>query len=254
MSFWPGTVKPLISEPEQQRAEDRAQERADDARPEAVGDEDREVPEGEAHHHPHQRAHQRGLPCRRLRGFFGLSDRRRRRRRRRSPAAPGCRPARSPLGPRAGAAAAGGAAGRAAAAAWAAWRRRVAPRCRGCATMSSNSSRETCVGSCGAVTDARRAALALGLDVDRRRPRSRPRRPARSRARRGSGGSGVAYTGSRSFQCTSTGPAMKTDEYVPESVPMSSANAKSLQRLAAEQEQRDHRQRRAEARSPASAR
>ena len=41
---------------------------------------------------------------------------------------------------------------------------------------------------------------------------------------------------------------MKIDEYVPEAMPTSSANAKSLQRLAAEEQQREHRQQRAEAR------
>jgi hypothetical protein len=36
------------------------------------------------------------------------------------------------------------------------------------------------------------------------------------------------YTGSRSFQCTSTGAAMNTDEYVPDATPTSSAKPKSL--------------------------
>ena len=54
--------------------------------------------------------------------------------------------------------------------------------------------------------------------------------------------------GSRSFQCWSTGVAMKIDEYVPDAMPISSAKAKSLQRLAAEQHQREHRQQRAEGR------
>ena len=45
-----------------ERAEDRPEERADDPAPEAVGQEDREVPEGEAHHDPGEHAHQRLLP------------------------------------------------------------------------------------------------------------------------------------------------------------------------------------------------
>ena len=39
---------------------------------------------------------------------------------------------------------------------------------------------------------------------------------------------------------------MKIDEYVPDAIPTSSAKAKSLQRLAAEQQQREHGQQRAE--------
>ena len=35
------------------------------------------------------------------------------------------------------------------------------------------------------------------------------------------------YVGSRSFQCVSTGEAMKIDEYAPDATPTSSANAKS---------------------------
>ena len=57
---------------EDDRADERAEERADDPAPEAVGQEDREVPDGEAHHHPGEHGHQRRLPCRRLRGFFCL--------------------------------------------------------------------------------------------------------------------------------------------------------------------------------------
>ena len=46
---------------EQRRADQRADERADDPAPVAVGQPDREVPEGEAHHHPSEHAHQRYL-------------------------------------------------------------------------------------------------------------------------------------------------------------------------------------------------
>src|SRR5919108_4118760 len=64
--------EPVDREPEEQRAEHGAEERAHDPRPEAVRHEDREVPDREAHHDPDERAHQRGLPWRRLRGFFGV--------------------------------------------------------------------------------------------------------------------------------------------------------------------------------------
>ena len=50
------------------RADQRADEGAHDAAPEAVGQEDREVPDRETHHHPAEQRHQRDLPCRLLRG------------------------------------------------------------------------------------------------------------------------------------------------------------------------------------------
>src|SRR4051794_31237614 len=53
-------------------ADHRAGERADDAGPPAVGQEDREVPERDRDHDPDEQAHQRGLPCLRLRGFLGF--------------------------------------------------------------------------------------------------------------------------------------------------------------------------------------
>ena len=76
-----GHGEAVDQEAEEDRAEDRAEEGADDPRPEAVGDEDREVPEGEAHHGPGERAHQRGLPClpRRLAAADGAWAWRRRR-------------------------------------------------------------------------------------------------------------------------------------------------------------------------------
>src|SRR5215211_7041042 len=144
-------------EPEDDGAEQRAEERADDARPEAVGDEDREVPDGESHHHPDERAHQRGLPWRRLRDFFCLA----------SPppsagglgASPCGRGAGLSVPPAARARARRPPAGRPAAAA-AGLRADASsmPRLR---TMSSKSVRETRVGSCGAVieTPARRRSL-----------------------------------------------------------------------------------------------
>src|ERR1044072_8988897 len=57
-----GDREPVDRPAEDDRAEPGAEERADDARPEAIRDEDREVPEGEAHHRQGERAHQRGLP------------------------------------------------------------------------------------------------------------------------------------------------------------------------------------------------
>src|ERR1044071_4732670 len=51
----PGDREPVNDEPEQERADDGAEERADDARPEVVRQEDREVPEGDAHHEPGDR-------------------------------------------------------------------------------------------------------------------------------------------------------------------------------------------------------
>src|SRR3954451_3861663 len=45
-------------EAEHHGADHRADERAHDARPEAVRQEDREVPDGQADHHPHEHGHQ----------------------------------------------------------------------------------------------------------------------------------------------------------------------------------------------------
>src|SRR3954447_9313085 len=55
--------EPVDQQAEDGRADDRAQEGTDDAAPEAVGQEDGEVPEGEAHHDPREHRHgYRGLP------------------------------------------------------------------------------------------------------------------------------------------------------------------------------------------------
>ena len=63
VAFWPGTsqrrdLHAVDDQPDDDRADQRADERADDAAPEAVGQEDREVPDGQAHHHPGEQAHQ----------------------------------------------------------------------------------------------------------------------------------------------------------------------------------------------------
>ena len=96
---------------------------------------------------------------------------------------------------------------------------------------------------------SRARAAALGLGRGRRRPplrqhrRSEPPLPsadASSRRR--------AYSGSRSLSTARSGVAMKIDEYAPEPMPMSSANAKSFSVVAAEEEQRDDRQQRDERR------
>ena len=109
VSFCPGIVPRWMISPKSTEPTTDADERADDARPPAVGQEDREVPERDRDHDPDEHAHQRGLPCLRLRGFLGLggSPARRRCRRRpgRSPPAGGAGGV-SPRG--AGAAAAGG--------------------------------------------------------------------------------------------------------------------------------------------------
>ena len=72
VSASPGTLKPLTISPMRIAPNSAPQERADDPAPEAVRQEDREVPDGEAHHRPDEHGHQRGLPCLRLRGFFGF--------------------------------------------------------------------------------------------------------------------------------------------------------------------------------------
>src|SRR5215210_3113225 len=145
---WDGEA--VDREADQQGAEQRAEEGADDAAPEAIGQEYREVPDRDAHHGPHERGHQRGLPCLRLRGFLDLG------------------PSSSPSGLAAGRAGAPppGAgpeperpplararrppAGRPRVApVLAGWRCSSIPRSR---TIASNSSRDTSVGSCGAVT------------------------------------------------------------------------------------------------------
>ena len=74
---------------------------------------------------------------------------------------------------------------------------------------------------------ARALALLRGLHVHRR---------AADRGRVGGHGAefahdaraAVAIGGSRSFQCVSTGEAMKIEEYAPEAMPTISANAKSF--------------------------
>ena len=69
------TLTAVDDQPDDDRADQRADERADDPAPEAVGQEDREVPDREAHHHPAEHAHQRDLPWRRLRGAPALRAR-----------------------------------------------------------------------------------------------------------------------------------------------------------------------------------
>ena len=104
-------------------------------------------------------------------------------------------------------------------------------------------------GSSGAVRRAARAAR-------RRRARRRRRAAAAGRVRRDdaavlgarSSARRRRYTGSRSFQCVSTWEAMKTDEYVPEIVPTSSANAKSCSVSPPKSSSDEHRQRRGERR------
>jgi 4-amino-4-deoxy-L-arabinose transferase-like glycosyltransferase len=53
----PGDREAIDDQAAEHRADEGAQEGADDAAPEAVGQEDREVPDGEAHHHPGKHAH-----------------------------------------------------------------------------------------------------------------------------------------------------------------------------------------------------
>ena len=102
-------------------------------------------------------------------------------------------------------------------------------------------------GRAGAVT-LRRRSRSLGCDVDRaalRRPsRTAGTAPSVSRMRAWR----ARKPGSRSFQCGSTGVAMKIDEYVPDAMPIEQREREVLQRLAAEEHQREHRQQRAEAR------
>ena len=52
-----GDGEAVDDEAEDRRAEQRAEEGADDAAPEAIGQEDREVPDGEAHHDPGEHGH-----------------------------------------------------------------------------------------------------------------------------------------------------------------------------------------------------
>ena len=175
VSSRPGRAE-VDDQPEEERAEQRAAGTRRRSRRRSCRAGRREVPEGEADHDPDEHGHQRGLPCRRLRGFFGFgsaspspsppvaaSRRRRPAARRRSPPLAAAR-ARPPAGrPRAAAAWLAGCA--------------APPRCRGRATMSSNSARETSRRSGGAVI-ARRPPRAPSA-------RRRPGRPA----------SAVAYGG-----------------------------------------------------------
>ena len=96
--------------------------------------------------------------------------------------------------------------------------------------MSSNSSRETpCEGSCAAASPPRRPPRGSdGRDVDRAALGGRRVGGHVAERLDGSAARAPRYTGSRSFQCVSTGAAMKIDEYVPDAMPTISANAKSF--------------------------
>ena len=201
VAFSPGIAQrrdldAVDDQPDDDRADQRADEGADDAAPEAVGQEDREVPDREAHHHPAEQSHQRALPWRLLRGRRGfwrglgssLSTR--------------SSGVRSAAGSRSGAAARlGGRRWRAAVGGAAAGARPrgarlpASPSTSRSATSSWNSSREICwPGSSGASGCPRR--LRLPLAARARRPRARPRRswrrraPRRARARCARGGCG----------------------------------------------------------------
>jgi len=52
-----GDREAVDDEAEDGRAQERAEKGAHDAAPEAIGDEDREVPDGEAHHDPGEHGH-----------------------------------------------------------------------------------------------------------------------------------------------------------------------------------------------------
>ena len=146
------------------------------------------------------------------------------------------------------------AAGRAAARApvLAGWR--CAPRCRGRATIASNSLSETCVGS-GRRGDRAAAAARLGRrDVDRPAADRRPRRPAGSRARCEDPALARAVDRlavlpvrehRRGDEDRRVGAGDRADDQ---------REGEVLERVAAEEEQREHGQDRAEATSPSSAR
>ena len=151
VSSWPGTVKPLTARPIR-TAPNSAPRNAPTMPPQKrSGMKIVKCQSAMPIIDPHEQGHQRGLPCLRLRGFLGFGARRRPRRRA-SRRACACRRGRRPGARPAAVGAGAAAAGRAADAprrCSAGWRSSSIPRSR---TIASNSSRDTSVGSCGAVT------------------------------------------------------------------------------------------------------